>query len=333
MRSHLFSRPGGRADWLTRVSVVVSCLGLACSEPPPGAGDTDDDESSTQADTETSENPETSGDGDGDGDGEAPVPENLPAPSGTCPSFAAGDVTFSPSETLPRTVKLWVGDDPQPGGMLVIYWHAYGSIPNEAEYTLSSAVIGYILDSGGVVAAPYPADDIGEAGGFPWFVVNNSPRPDDMLLGDEIVACAIEQVGIDPRRIHATGMSAGGLQTVAYTMARSHYIASVTSFSGGSYTTLPFEDPDNHFAAMIIHGGDNDIFGNLVHFDTLSVAWYNQLVANGNFAFICDHGGGHSIPSGYGPSVANFFFMHPFGTEPSPYAGGLPSGFPPDCSL
>ena len=51
-----------------------------------------------------------------------------------------------------------------------------------------------------------------------------------------------------------------------------------------------------------------------------------------NFVAI-DHGGGHTVPSGYGASVANFFFAHPFGTEPSPYAEGLPADFPADCSL
>jgi predicted esterase len=322
---------------MLRSRLLVSCLTstclFACTDAPSGDGDdgeTGDAETSAQADTSTSGNPETSGDGDGDGDAEPPVPENLPTPTGACPSFASGNVTFAPATTATRSVRLWTSDNPQPGGMLVIYWHAYGSNPAEAEYTLSASVIDAILAPGGVVAAPYPAEDVGE---FPWFVVNNSPRQDDILLGDEIVACALEQTGIDPRRIHATGMSAGGLQTVAYTMARSHYIASVTSFSGGSYIELPFEDPANHFAAMIIHGGDNDIFGGLVNFKTLSVAWFNQLTANGNFAFICDHGGGHTVPSGYGSSVANFFFSHPFGTEPSPYVGALPSGFPADCSL
>jgi hypothetical protein len=315
--------------------VFTVCLS-ACSSEPSGDGDEtgDDGESSTQADTSTSGDQETSGDGDGDGDETGdplppPIPENLPTPTGACPTFASGNVALSPSATEQRTVKLWVGDDPQPGGMLVIYWHAYGSDPVEAEYNLSSAVIDAILAEGGVIAAPYPASDVGE---FPWFVVNNSPRPDDMLLADEIVACAIEQVGIDPGRIHSTGMSAGGLQTVAFTMARSHYMASVASFSGGAYTELPFEDPDNHFAAMIIHGGDDDLFGGVVNFKTLSLAWFNQLTENGNFAFLCDHGGAHTIPTGYGSSVANFFYAHPFGTEPSPYVGGLPSGFPTDCS-
>ena len=316
-----------------RPRIAWSCLVCVCACVAPSAegdeaGESDETSAATSTDTGTSETGETSPTS-GDETGEPPQPENLPTPTAACPTFSTTNVVFSPTEIAPRTVKLWVGDNPKPGGMLVIYWHAYGSDPAEAAYTLSPAVIDAILAEGGVVAAPYPADDVGE---FPWFVVNNSPRLDDMILADEIVACALEQ-GVDPRHIHTSGMSAGGLQTVAFSMARSHYIASVTSFSGGAYTTLPFEDADNHFAAMIVHGGDNDIFGGVVNFKTLSLAWFNQLVGNGSFAFLCDHGGGHVVPPGYGASVANFFFAHPFGTEPSPYAGGLPGGFPVDCSL
>jgi predicted esterase len=307
--------------------LALTCASLcACASDTSGEGE---DTGTTQADTtdtsSTSEGTETGGDSE-----LLPVPEDLPTPTGACPSFASGDVTFSPATIAPRPVKLWVGDNPQPGGMLVIYWHAYGSVPDEASYALSPAVIDAILANGGVVAAPYPADDVGE---YPWFAVSVSPRQDDMLVGDEIVACALQEVGIDPRRIHATGMSAGGLQTTAYSMARSRYIASVTTFSGGEYSPLSFEAPDNRFAAMIIHGGDDDIFGGVVNFKMLSSIWYNQLIENGNFAFMCDHGGGHTIPLGWGADVVNFLFAHPFGTQPSPYATGLPPEFPSACSL
>ncbi|KIG11892.1 Chitinase [Enhygromyxa salina] len=315
---------------------IPALLLVACTAEPESDGDgqTGTDAGMTEADTGESGDGDGDGDGDGngdgDGDGEDPTPQNLPTPTGACPTFESGYVPFSPASIDQRTVRLWVGEDPQPGGLLVIYWHAYTSGADEAAFTLSAPVIEAITAAGGVVAAPFAADDVGE---FPWFVVNNSDRQDDMLLADEIVACAIEQVGVDPRRIHSSGMSAGGLQTTAFSMARSHYIASSASFSGGTFMQLPFEDASNKFSAMIIHGGDNDIFGGAVNFKTLSTAWFNQLRDNGNFAFMCDHGGGHTIPSGYGSSVANFFFAHPFGTQPSPYAEALPAEFPTDCSL
>jgi hypothetical protein len=310
-------------------------LGLACTSDPEAEADadTDADSSESQGSEDESGSGEGEGDGDGDGDAELPVPEDLPTPTGTCPSFVSGDVEFAPEGIEPRNAKVWVGDDPTPpedGGLLIIYWHAYGSAPPEAEYTFSAPVMQAILDAGGVVVAPYSSPD---AGTFEWFAVNGSDAQDDMLVGDEIVACAIQELGIDPRRIHVTGMSAGGLQTTAFTMARSRYVASAATFSGGAFVSLDFEDPSNPFAAMIIHGGDNDLFGGTVNFKELSTAWYNQLTNNGHFAFMCDHGQGHTIPAGYGPGVANFFFAHPFGTDPSPYAEALPAELPDDCSL
>lgn len=314
----------------TRGLCLYLCLGvaLACtpaSEDDGGDDGADGESSETAADDETS-----SGEGEGEDEGEAPTPAEPPTPTGTCPSFTDGYQDFEHADIEPRSARVWVGDAPTPGGMVVLYWHGYGSAPEEAVYSLSQPVIDAITAQGGVVVAPTSAPDSGE---FPWFAVNASDREDDMLLGDEIVACAIQELGVDPRRVHVTGMSAGGLQTAAFAMARSRYVASVASYSGGVFSPLEFEDPSNLFSAMIIHGGETDVFGGFVNFDDLSKIWFDQLVANGNFAFMCDHGGGHVIPQGYGVDVVNFFFGHPFGTVPSPYAEGLPSELPSDCTL
>ena len=326
---------------MRKLAAALLVFSVACTSDDPDLTDTDATGTSDDSgDGDPGDGDGDPGDGDGepgDGDGEPeppPVPTELPSVNGPCPDFVTGDVEFAPAGTETRTVKLWVGDQPQPleqpGGMLVIYWHAFGSQPAEAAYTLSQVVIDAITAAGGVVAAPYPGSEVGQ---FPWYYVNGDDRDDDMLLADEIVACAIAEVGVDPRRIHATGMSAGGLQTTAMAMRRSRYVASVTTFSGGVLAALDFEDPSNHFAAMILHGGANDVFGGVVQFDQLSTQWFNQLRGNGNFAFMCDHGMGHNIPAGFGPDVANFFYAHPFGTEPSPYAAGLPTELPDYCAL
>ena len=319
----------------------LALISLACATEPAAdtsdsdsaaageasEGDGDGDEPTGETDTEPST-------GDGDGDSEPPpVPTQLPSAAGPCPQLSTGIHEYNPAGVETRSVRVWAGEpaaEGEPGGMLVFYWHGYGSAPDEAPYTLSQPVVDAITGAGGVVVAPISAPDSGE---FPWFVVNASDRQDDMLLADEIVACALETHNIDPRRIHTTGMSAGGIQTSALAMARSRYIASAASFSGGVFAPLEFDDPDNKFAAMIIHGGDNDIFGGFVNFKNLSTIWFNQLVENGNFTFMCDHGGGHNVPPNYGADVVNFFFAHAYGTEPSPYAGELPSDLPSDCSL
>ena len=186
-----------------------------------------------------------------------------------------------------------------------------------------------ILDQGGAVVAPYrdPA-----AGTFPWHLVTGS-KEDDLILADEVLGCLHEAVGIDPTRIHSIGMSAGGIQTTQMSFRRSNYIASVVTYSGGLILTddPPTPNPDNKFAAMIFHGGPEDIV--YISFEDASDAYLAALQDRDHFAFICDHGNGHTIPADARPSVWDFFQAHPWGTAPSPYAEALPSDYPSYCAL
>jgi hypothetical protein len=127
-------------------------------------------------------------------------------------------------------------------------------------------------------------------------------------------------------------MSAGGLQTTQMSYRRSGYLASVSTYSGGLISAVPeMPDPDNLFAAMIFHGGPTDEV--IVNFQTLSEAYRDDLRARGHFAFICDHGLGHTIPTDGRASSWQFLQDHPFGTVTSPYEAGLPQGFPAYCAL
>jgi predicted esterase len=152
-----------------------------------------------------------------------------------------------------------------------------------------------------------------------------------MDIADEILACAIEQVGIDTTRIHSVGVSAGALQTSFMSYFRSGYLASVVSYSGGATATTD-QDPDNKLAAMVLHGGDGDIF--ILNFKTQSQNYFNDLISRGRFAMICDHGIGHTIPLDIGDDAWRFLQDHPYGVSPPfPYAGGIPGTYPSYCSL
>jgi hypothetical protein len=71
----------------------------------------------------------------------------------------------------------------------------------------------------------------------------------------------------------------------------------------------------------------------LINFQSTSTSYRTALRNNGNYTVICNHGGGHTIPSAGAAAAWRFFQDHPFGTQPSPYiASGLPTALPSYCS-
>lgn len=288
---------------------------------------------STTADSTVDGSVSTDAAGEDSGGGSG-GPTMLPQPTGTCPNFVEGDITVNPASINSRDVRVWVASNPTGDGPLVFYWHGTGSSPNEAAFGLGATTIDEIKALGGMVAAPYhdPA-----AGNYPWFLTSQSGdggRDDDLRVADEVLACAIQNVGIDTAHIHSIGMSAGGLQTTQMSFRRSGYLASVVTYSGGLFSASVYptsQDSANLFAALIIHGGPTDEV--VISFMDASENYWTVLNTGGQFAAICNHGGGHSIPTDARPSVWLFFQDHPWDTVPSPYAQGLPGSFPNYCSL
>ena len=260
-----------------------------------------------------------------------PVGPELPTPTANCPDLGDGDISFHPAGLDgPRDVRIWVDLDAadQADGPVVFYWHGTGGSPQEALTGIGDLGIQEILDLGGIVIAP-THDPM--AGIFPWWLVL-SETPDDLLLADEVLACAQEQIGVDASRIYTLGFSAGGLHTAQMSVRRSNYIAAAAPYSGGLIFggMPPFENADNKFAAMIFHGGPTDNV--VVGFEQASKDYSAYLGGNDNFNFLCNHGGGHSIPDAQ-DSVMQFFFDHPYGVGASPYAQDLPGDFPDYCVL
>ncbi len=274
--------------------------------------------------------------GEGGDDGPPPLNEPvLPSVTGRCPDLGAAiatgltpvDVTVDPAEANARTLRIWIGDEAETmDGPVIFYWHGTGGDTNEAIIALGDPGIASVVAAGGIVIAPF-ADPA--AGSFPWFLVDSN-NESDLLVADEFIACAHEQVGIDPHRIHSAGFSAGGMHTVAMSWMRSNYLASVASYSGGEFGFVhpPDVNPDNLFSAMVIHGGDNDIWNGSVEFVGSSENYAEQLQAVGKFAMLCDHGQGHALPP-LGQATLTFFDDHPWLASPSPYVEGFPGVFPP----
>jgi predicted esterase len=257
----------------------------------------------------------------------SPDPRFLPTAKGPCPELTDGMITVQPGG-VSRQVRIWISDAARTlDGPLVFYWHGTGGAPAEAQTGLGAAGIARITALGGIVAAPVhdPA-----SGMWPWYLVSGTSEA-DLTVADEVLACAIQKVGVDLRHIHSVGFSAGAIQTVQLGYRRSGYIASVATYSGGQLAAIPDQDPTTALAAMIFHGGPADMV--VVSFQMASEQYKTRLLGAGRFGFLCNHGMGHRIPTAAVGSVGQFLLDHPFGTRPSPYAAGLPSAFPGYCAL
>ncbi len=253
-------------------------------------------------------------------------PTMLPTPNGECPTIATGSV-----QILGTSVELWVGDrsDTQKGP-IYIYWHGTGGSSAMASFDIDATLRSEVLGLGGVIAAPNQTTGTGNP--IDWGVWNTG----DFEIADQVVACAIEQLNIDTRRIYTGGSSAGGLAASVMGYQRSGYLAAANPNSGG-LAPWPFlntlQDPSHVAAIMTMHGAQGaDLV--VIDFADVSVANCVDVAAKGGFAVDCDHGGGHCMAPG-DLKAAGWEFMkaHPYGTKPSPYEGGLPASFPSYCQI
>ena len=270
------------------------------------------------------------------------TPAELPDATGECPGFADGEgctqngnsliCTFSPDGIEPRPVRIWIGEQARTqDGPLVVYWHGLMGAGSNAELSgggLGPDVIGDIVARGGIVAAPERSEkrQMTGFGMLPWLLALGGDEDDDLLVLDEVVACADAAVGIDRARIHITGMSAGGLQTGQVVPLRSSYIASTAVFSGGQYVEPEIEDPDNLYPVILFHGGPNDMV--VFQFDELQADYHELLVEQGHFVVLCNHGAGHSVPPAAATAAWEFLDAHPKGIDPEPWPTRCPTRCP-----
>jgi predicted esterase len=233
-----------------------------------------------------------------------------------------GKTSVSPNGKK-RNIELYVSDAAKDlDGPLVFFWHGAGGSPTEASYALGKT-IDAIKALGGIVAAPYHDPGSGQ---LPWFLALGGTKEDDLFVADEILACAIEKVGIDKRHIHSVGFSAGAMQTEQFAARRSGYLASIVAYSGARLGVPVVQDESNKYAAMLFHGGASDQV--IINFQTSTKTYYEDLTMEGHFAFACNHDKGHTVPSDGRNAAWQFLQDHPFGVSPEPYEKGLPMGFP-----
>jgi predicted esterase len=213
-------------------------------------------------------------------------------------------------------------------GPLVFYYYGLLGFPANAVTPL----VGFppdamqrLYDAGGILVAPSARADRNpvKLSRLPWIgALGFEDDMGDFLLVDEIVACAIEKVGIDIRRIHVSGLSAGAWMTSQVAVHRSNYVASVTLFSGGVEDLHGLQDPTNKFPLAMFNGGTSDFVG--AHFENEAQSAVNVWRHEGHFAVNCNHNNGHNVPVEAGLAGMQFLLDHPYGTVRSPYCDAAP---------
>ena len=260
------------------------------------------------------------------------MPPDLPKVSGTCPTYSNGATVTITAGSGSIQAQIWMGT--KGGGPIIVYWHGTASSPGgEIPIAFDTAAVAA---AGGIIigfnANSRTGATSGDTGDAVWYT-------SDGAFADQAIACAIQNNHMDPTHIHTAGYSAGGLQTVWMWYARSGYLASVISYSGGSagINAAPMQDASNLPSAIVAHGamGSDDL---VLDFAQASATWEMQIKQAGGFSIDCNDGGSHldfftKRAPGLEPVAFKFFQDHGFGVKPDPYAKGLPSGFPSYCKI
>ena len=247
----------------------------------------------------------------------------LPAVSGTCPTIPANasatSLTFAG-----EPVDVWTGSGT--GGPLVMFWFETFGSATDVELQFGTSEIAAVTAAGGMVASFAKSNAMGtDTGDAVWYT-------GDFDTADQVVACAIDQLHIDTRKIFTTGASAGALQAAWMSYSRSGYLAAAATISGGVIVAPALEDPNNVPAAMAIHGAPGvDVV--VIDFAQASANYEESVHSLGGFSMDCNTGGGHvSGPPEICPGIWQFFEDHPFGVSPQPYPP-IPAVYPSYCQI
>ncbi|MDB4973628.1 MAG: hypothetical protein JWN48_1969 [Myxococcaceae bacterium] len=245
----------------------------------------------------------------------------IPKATGTCPDFKTGTMTIGGL----AGIQVQAGPKKSGTGSLVFYWHGTGSNAGEANIMLPAAARKEILDHGGLIVSFEGSTKKGaDCSGTGIF------SQGDFEIADLIASCAVDNYGIDPRRIYTTGCSAGGLQSGCMAALRSSYIAAAVPNSGGLVSPLKIQDAKHVPSVMTMHGGSSDMV--IVTFSQTSKTLDSLISKAGGLVINCDHGGGHcQAPADLQSSGWQFMKDHPFGVTPDPYAAGIPGSYPKYC--
>jgi predicted esterase len=267
---------------------------------------------------------------------------------GTCPSLVPGKNALK-STGHNRSFLLVVPKDLKPEEVLpvVFLWHWLGG---SADSFLRKGEVQAAVDSQRFLAViPEAKSDM--IFKWPFNVTDGAARQEEEFkFFDDMLSCVSAQFNVNRNCVSSAGVSAGALFTDQLAAARSQYLASAISLSGGvgepgSGLVKPWGNPSHKLPMLVLWGGLLDICI-VINFNTASRNLEDALEKEGNFFLECVHNCKHGEPPMDTPpaglskysSMWRFVFDHPFWLAPgeSPYkTSGIPSGagFPSWCGI
>jgi hypothetical protein len=245
----------------------------------------------------------------------------IPPVTGDCPKFLDGTISFMGLDGI----RIAAGTPPsEVRAPMLFYWHGTGSTSDEY-MNMAAPVAAGIIQAGGVIVSFRGTTGGDLYSGTSIFGVG------DLTLTDQLVACAVRDAHIDPRRIYTTGCSAGGLFSTAMAALRSSYIAAASPNSGGFTVEPPFQNA--HTPALMTVHEPMGINAGILDFASTSAAADKAFKVRGGFVIDCNTGAGTCGGAGLAGDVWNFFVAHPFGVDPEPWSAALPASFSSLCKI
>lgn len=271
----------------------------------------------------------------------AQMPAPLPEPTEPCPAFVPGDNALM-SAGNERSVMVVAPSDLQPDEQLpvVFLWHWLGG---SAESFIEVADVQNAADQFRFLAL-VPVDKGDLIFRWPFTAAEDDERvQEEFTYFDDVLACAAQSYPIDNTCVSSVGVSAGALFTAQLGWARSEYLSSIVSLSGGTGGVVrPWGGASHILPAMVLWGGPDD-FCVAVDFEMTSADLEANLEADGHAVVECEHNCGHAAPPfetddpELTPYAAmwRFFLDHPYWVEPGQtrWADEKPSFAPQWCSV
>ena len=267
---------------------------------------------------------------------------------GVCPSLRPGANAIL-STGHARSFLIVAPTDLKPDELLptVFLWHWLGG---SADEFLRKGEVQAAVDSQRFLAIiPEAKSDML----FKWpFNVTDKParQEEEYKFFDDMLSCVSAQFNVNSNCVSTAGVSAGALFTDQLVGARSQYLASGISLSGGvgdgssGSLVKSWTPPTHKVPMMVLWGGLLDICI-VINFQTGSKHLEEALQKDGSFFLECIHNCRHGEPPLTAPaglskyaSIWRFFFDHPYWLDAgdSPYkTSGIPkdAGYPSWCGI